>query len=135
MDKLKRRLEVANAAFDTLREALAVEQPSSLERDGAIQRFEYSFEALWKACQTYLEQVEGVQCASPRACLRAMGAVGLMNTGETVAALAMADDRNLTVPTYNEVLARKIWLFRNICGYDRMAAFCNSLSRIVFHAA
>jgi len=109
MDNLKRRLEAANAAFDTLREALAMEQPSRLERDGAIQRFEYTFEALWKACRTYLERVEGVQCASPRACLRAMGAVELMNTGEAVAALAMADDRNLTVHTYNEPLAGKIF--------------------------
>jgi len=43
-----------------------------------------------------------------------------MNTGETVAALAMADDHNLTVHTYNEALARKI--FAGLPGHAALMA-------------
>lgn len=93
----------------TLEDALALETPSPLERDGSIQRFEFSFEALWKACRSWLEQNEGSQCASPRSCLRTLGAVGVLDPAETAAALAMVDDRNLTVHTYHEEIAQAIF--------------------------
>jgi len=59
MERLKERLAVAEQAHATLEEALQIRKPSKLERDGAIQRFEYTFEACWKTCQHYLHAVEG----------------------------------------------------------------------------
>jgi len=56
-----------------------------------------------------------VQRASPRACLRAMDAVGLMNPGETV-----RSRHGLTVHTYNETLARKI--FAGLPGHAALMA-------------
>jgi nucleotidyltransferase substrate binding protein (TIGR01987 family) len=109
VDILRARLESAAAALRSLEEALALDTPSALERDGGIQRFEYTFEVLWKACRSWLELIEGVQCASPRSCLRALGAVGLLDLAETAAALAVVDDRNLTVHTYQEETARAIF--------------------------
>ena len=78
-------------------------------RDAAIQRFEYSFEATWKAAQTYLLEVEGVAAASPRAAIRGSYEVGRLAGDDTRTALLLVDDRNLSVHTYNEALARTIF--------------------------
>jgi len=109
VDLTRLRLRAADAALRRLEEALALPRHSPLERDGAVQRFEFSFEAFWKAARQWLAAHEGLDCASPRACLRALGRVGVLDPEETVAALAMADDRNLTVHTYNETTARAIF--------------------------
>ena len=109
MDNLNARLKNAASALSALEEALQLESPSPLERDGAIQRFEFSFEAFWKASRAWLEQNEGIPCSSPRGCLRALGQVGVLDTAETTASLAMADDRNLTVHTYHEETAQAIF--------------------------
>ena len=46
MERLKQRLNVAKKALKTL-QALENEPKSTMRRDAMIQRFEYSFEALW----------------------------------------------------------------------------------------
>ena len=51
MGGLRARHATASKAVATLREALAVETPSELERDGTVQRFEYSFEAFGPPAQ------------------------------------------------------------------------------------
>lgn len=44
MDTLNKRIVQADSALSTLREALSLESPSALERDGTIQRFESTYE-------------------------------------------------------------------------------------------
>ncbi|WKT85144.1 HI0074 family nucleotidyltransferase substrate-binding subunit [Thermosynechococcus sp. JY1339] len=78
-------------------------------RDAAIQRFEYTLEAVWKAAQLYLREREGLDIASPKGVIRACLAVGLLTPEEGRLALKMVDDRNLTVHTYNETLADAIF--------------------------
>ncbi len=39
-------------------------------RDSAIQRFEFTYELLWKCVKFYLYEVHGVVCISSRICLR-----------------------------------------------------------------
>ena len=109
MDLVTARLKSAETALPSLEEALEVANPSQLERDGAIQRFEFTFEAFWKAARAWLEHHEGIPCASPRGCIRALGQAGLLDPAETTAALAMIDDRNLTVHTYHEETAQAIF--------------------------
>lgn len=53
MDRLERRLADATRAVATLHEIVA-EPPSVIVRDAAIKRFEYTFEAVWKAARAYL---------------------------------------------------------------------------------
>jgi hypothetical protein len=48
VDRLRQRLNVAHQATATLRELAVRTAPSKIERDAAIQRFEYTFEATWK---------------------------------------------------------------------------------------
>lgn len=126
MDRLTQRLEVARQALGTLNELAQLETPTRVERDAAIQRFEYSFEAVWKAAQMHLKQAEGVEANSPKAVVRASAGVGLLDESQARLALAMADDRNLTAHTYNEKLA--IVLFARLHGYaELMGAWLNAI--------
>jgi len=70
VDRLRQRLSVAGQAAATLRELAVRTAPSKIERDAAIQRFEYSFEATWKAAQRFLAVVEGVEAGSPKSAIR-----------------------------------------------------------------
>jgi nucleotidyltransferase substrate binding protein (TIGR01987 family) len=107
MDPL-RRLQVSRKAVSALRAALR--QPyDEFIRDSAIQRFEFTFEAVWKACQAYLRQSQTVQATSPKAVFRAAGPAGLLSEQQVEQAFEMANDRNLTVHTYNEGLANEIY--------------------------
>ena len=109
MDRLRQRLKLAARALATLQELAGLERPSAIERDAALQRFKNTFEAVWKASQRYLLLREGMDLGSPKACIRAARDVELFSDAETERALAMADDRNLTVHTYNEALANAIF--------------------------
>jgi nucleotidyltransferase substrate binding protein (TIGR01987 family) len=120
VERLKERLVIARRALATFQELLGLEHPSLVERDAAIQRFEYSFEACWKAAQRYLLIVEGVQTGSPKGCVRACREVGLLSDEEAVLGLEMVDDRNLTVHTYDEALAERI--YRNLPRYAELLA-------------
>ncbi len=118
MERLKERLAVAARAILRLQEAVQLPNPSDLERDAIIQRFEFTFEAVWKAAQAYLFTVEGIDLASPKSVIRACREVGLLDEAEAMLALKMADDRNLTVHTYNEPLA--IAIYERILHYHKL---------------
>ena len=61
MERLTERLATARAALATLHDLVRKPDRSKVERDAAIQRFEYTFEAVWKAAQLYLREVEGLE--------------------------------------------------------------------------
>ena len=42
MERLNERIAMAKRALETLQELLGLERPSRVERDAAIQRFEYT---------------------------------------------------------------------------------------------
>ena len=50
MARLARRLAQAESALLTLEEMVARTPLSPVERDGAVLRLIYTFEAVWKAC-------------------------------------------------------------------------------------
>jgi len=52
-------------------EVMEIREPSSIERDAAIQRFEFTFEAVWKAVKSVLFEREGIDVGSPKAVIRA----------------------------------------------------------------
>jgi nucleotidyltransferase substrate binding protein (TIGR01987 family) len=118
MGRVLERIQAAERALATLKELAYLEAPTPVERDAAIQRFEYTFEAFWKALQTYLREVEGLEGGSPKGVFRLAREAGLLLDEEARLALAMVDDRNLTVHTYNEALAQAI--FRRLPHYTRL---------------
>ncbi len=108
MERLKERINIANKAVSTFAVILKIETPSDIERDAAIQRFEYSFEAVWKTAKRCLRIVEGIDANSPKAVIRASFDSSLLDEEDAKWAMVMADDRNLTSHTYNETLAEQI---------------------------
>ena len=118
MERLRERLEVARRALATLSELVGESDVSPIVRDAAIQRFEYSHEAVWKAAQRFLTVVEGIQTGSPKQTVRESRSVELLGSEAARTALAMADDRNLTVHTYNEALAEAI--YNRLPGYSQL---------------
>ncbi len=108
MEKLRRRLEGAEKALETLREILR-EPYSVIVRDATIQRFEYTFEIFWKLVKEYLYNHEGIECNSPKSCFREALSVGLLNEEQAITCLEMTDDRNLTSHTYVEEVAESIY--------------------------
>ena len=108
MDRLEERLKTAAQALRTLVEIQAMDIQPEVKRDAAILRFTYTFEAIWKTAQRYLAEIEGVELASPKPCIRACRDAGLLSDDEAAAALVMADHRNLSVHLYNEGLADQL---------------------------
>ena len=103
----ERQIEVSNA-LARLQEAVAQTETPIL-RDAVIQRFEFTFELVWKALQLYLEH-RGLECGSPRATLKKSFSEGLIQTPEDADVwLQMLDDRNLTSHAYDEALAQRIY--------------------------
>ena len=100
-------------AYSLLREA-AEDDPkrlSDLEREGLIQRFEYTFELAWKTLKDRLEY-DGVQIptVTPRKVIRSAFAAGLIDDGE--AWIDMLTDRNAMSHQYDfdifEAVADKV---------------------------
>lgn len=117
MARARQRIETARRAVQSL-EALAGLEDGEVLRDASIQRFEYSFEALWKAAQAVLLEHFGVELASPKPIIRACFENGLLSEDEVRIGLAMVDHRNLTAHTYNENLANEI--YGQIPAYRRL---------------
>ena len=100
-------------AFTLLREALEseVEALSQLEREGVIQRFEYTFELAWNLLKDRLEY-DGIALSTvtPRQVIRQAFQAKFIQDGE--AWINMLTDRNLMSHTYDcekfEAVVRKI---------------------------
>jgi nucleotidyltransferase substrate binding protein (TIGR01987 family) len=68
-------------ALKNLEEALKIQNPNDLERDGTVQRFEHSYEILWKLAQKVLQEHE-VRAEFPKAVFRELGRLGWINNVE-----------------------------------------------------
>lgn len=78
---------------------------TELERAGIIQFFEMSFELAWKLMKDYLEAHQ-LYVNSPRETIKQAFQMGLIENGHIwIGALT---DRNRTVYTYDEALAKKM---------------------------
>ena len=122
MERLTRRLHDADSALARLGEVLAIETPTDVERDAAIERFEFTYEAVWKAAQGYQAVMEQVEAGSPGAVIRACREAGIGDEDAAEARLLAAKDRNLTSRMYKESVAEAI--FARLPGHrDALAAW------------
>ncbi len=99
------RLKSFRDAVKRLEEALSL-PPNPVVRDSGIKRFELCFELSWKVVQSFLRD-RGLDCRSPRDCLREAFSYGLLAQEEVW--VQMLQDRNLSVHTYNEELADQLY--------------------------
>ncbi len=89
--------------------AEAIAQPeNALIRDATIQRFEFTFEVVWKTLKLYLER-QGHECGGPRPTLKKAFAENLISSPEEADVwFQMLEDRNLTSHAYDEAIAHRI---------------------------
>lgn len=98
----KQRFQNFDRAFRLLREALErkPEALSLLEKEGVIQRFEYTFELAWKTLKDYLEESGLViSPVTPREVLKQAYAAKVISDGQVW--INMLDHRNLLSHTYD----------------------------------
>ncbi len=120
----KYRFTNFSRAFTLLRDALepGVGALNQLEREGVIQRFEYTFELAWNTLKDRLEY-DGIvlHTVTPRSVIRQAFQSGLIGDGETW--LDMLTDRNLSSHTYDAAKIEAV--LNNI--YNRYLALLNHL--------
>ncbi len=104
-DETKLALQKLQDAFKKLKEG-AEEAVDELDKDGVIQRFEFTFELLWKCLKIHLLQ-EGIDSKTPRDCLKSAFKIGIIEN--EAAYLDMLEDRNKTSHIYDSVEAEKIF--------------------------
>ncbi len=89
-------------AYSLLREALEteIEELNDLEKEGVIQRFEFTFELSWNLLKDRLEE-DGVvmESVTPRSVIRSAAAAGLIADGQTW--IDMLEDRRTTSHRYD----------------------------------
>ena len=108
MERLDRRLAEAAAALATLDELAGKSKRTLVERDSAVLRLIYSYEAVWKACQKVLAAMENVSAASPNATVRAARALGWLSDENAQAAIRLGEERNLAVDMDRDQVAQQI---------------------------
>lgn len=99
-NRWRRRFNNFEKAYKQFHNAIAIfDSLSMLEKEGLIQRFEYTFELAWKTVKDYLEYQE-VPVTFPREVIKEAFHYGLIEDGEMW--MDMLEKRNLLAHTYDE---------------------------------
>lgn len=110
-------------ALSRLEEALLLPNNDSIVIDGTIQRFEFTFEAAWKAARNLLFAQAGIEVNTPRDVLQKAYIAAWFDDEKIW--LAMMKHRNETSHIYNETKANEIYdmlpiyakNLRNLCEF------------------
>ena len=105
----KQRLQNYKKAFATLKNAVelaATRELSDLEKQGAIQSFEFTFELAWNVMKDYLEEQGITGIIGSKGAVRQAFNQGLIEDGQVW--LDMIKDRNLAAHSYDEETAKEL---------------------------
>ena len=101
----KQRFQNFKRAYNQLKASVEqVNELSDLEKEGMVQRFEYTFELAWKTIKDYLEAQE-VDAKFPRQAIKQAFLYEIIEDGETW--MDMLEQRNLMAHTYEESIFKK----------------------------
>jgi len=119
-DKYNRNQKSFEKALIQLGDALE-ESESPIVRDACLQRFEFSYELLWKTLKIFLEEIHGVRAVSPRQVFKEAFALSIID--EELTFVEMIESRNTLSHTYNEEQAAKI--------YVKCAAYLKAMKNVL----
>lgn len=105
-DYFEDKLATFEQALRTFKESL-LDAPSQLERDGAIQRFEYCYDLAWKTLKQYLQRRGLIDLNSPKSVFTAAYSEKVIE--DEAIWLTIISKRNLSVHTYNQKLADSLF--------------------------
>jgi nucleotidyltransferase substrate binding protein (TIGR01987 family) len=107
MNGRKTKFENYTRALTKLKEGLSrYDEADDLERDGLIQRYEFTFELAWKTLKFLFEDEGLIGLNSPKTVLKEAFGAGLIADEELW--LKMLADRNSTTHIYSEQMAIEI---------------------------
>jgi nucleotidyltransferase substrate binding protein (TIGR01987 family) len=106
----EQRLEDFQKAYSRLESALSNTELEELEKDGVVQRFEFTFELAWKTLKDYAEEQGFADVASPKKAIQKAFEIGLFEDGDLW--MEMLVDRNTMSHLYDEKASGVI--FENI---------------------
>ncbi|SFA89943.1 Nucleotidyltransferase substrate binding protein like [Lentibacillus halodurans] len=86
MERLRERMENVNRTLTAFHE-LVVNDPSTIERDAAIQRFKFSFEACWKTGKQFSFDIEGLDIGSSKGVIHSSREVCVLSEEESILGL------------------------------------------------
>ncbi|MBL7131312.1 MAG: nucleotidyltransferase substrate binding protein [Candidatus Omnitrophica bacterium] len=92
-------------AFIKLKEGID-KAKDELEKDGVIQRFEFTFELFWKALKIFLQN-SGIDTKTPKESLKEAFKIGWLKEEKTF--LDMLEDRNKTAHIYDKATSEEIF--------------------------
>lgn len=96
----RQRFQNLDRAFGQLTSAVdRISELSDLEKEGLVQRFEYTFELSWKTLKDYLAG-NGVDAKFPREVVKQAFHYDIIENGDIW--MDMLEKRNLIAHTYNE---------------------------------
>ena len=107
----KQRFQNFTKALYQLEEGVSIHNPSELEKQGVIQRFEFTFELSWKVIKDYLES-KGLDIQFPRDVIKNAYQTNIIQYGQEW--ITMLEKRNLLSHTYDERVAEEA--YSNICA-------------------
>ena len=119
LTKTKKLLNDLRRAVERLKEALGAE-PTQLNKDATIQRFEFTFELAWKLMQAMVE-AEAMEAFGPKNAIRRAAQVGVIANPEEWFKFLKA--RNLTTHVYDQAMADMI--------YERAKEFPEVVQRLI----
>ena len=103
----QQRLGDFEKALIRLEEPLNKTNFDDLEKDGVIQRFEFTFELAWKTLKDYLEEQGVSDIASPKKVFRQAFKENLLASDELW--LQMLEDRNTLSHLYRQDMSERIF--------------------------
>jgi len=101
--KLQETVELLDTTKEDFTDTL-----SDLEKEGLIQRFEYTHELAWKVMKDYIEYQGATDIGGSRDATREAFKINLIENGEVW--MDMIKSRNLTTHTYNDATAEDIFI-------------------------
>lgn len=126
-NNLKEKFAIHQKALDRLGEALDIKKSAAISHDiimdSCIQRFEFSYELLWKALKKLLSQKEAIEANSPKQVLRESFKIGWIDQKDENSWLDMLESRNLTSHTYEQTTADKV--YQQLPKYHKMMSDLN----------
>jgi nucleotidyltransferase substrate binding protein (TIGR01987 family) len=117
MDRLEISYKVLRKAYDRFAEGLQwIAEPDKYAfgdakqalQESAIQRFEFSYDLIWKFLKEYLEEKYGIIASSPRSVFYESQRQKLMTQEQLNVFEDMIVARNLVSHTYNEKTANDV---------------------------
>ena len=114
--RLKYKTEQYKKALDGFIDSLKIdlkELPENIAdtvKSGQVQKFEISTELLWKTLKIFLLQVHGIRENSPKAVIKSLYTIQLINGNEYETLIKTIENRNLLSHIYNQDQFQEIYL-------------------------